>query len=73
MQISFHLSIAVSDISIFLGLGFADRSDSFDFNMALCEHFKGLRVDTEIAKEEEEPRERLDLAVRNIFRFPSIF
>ena len=73
MQISFHLSIAVSDISIFLGLGFADRSDSFDFNMALCEHFKGLRVDTEIAKEEEEPRERLDLAVRNILRFPSIF
>ena len=41
--------------------------------MALCEHFKGLRVDTEIAKEEEEPRERLDLAVRNILRFPSIF
>merc|ERR1712223_1531686 len=47
-----------------LGLGFADRSDSFDFNMALCEHFKGLRVDTEIAKEEEEPRERLDLALK---------
>jgi len=47
-----------------LGLGFADRSDSFDFNMALNEHFKALRVDAEIAKEEEEPRERLDLALK---------
>merc|ERR1711994_749487 len=48
----------------FAGLGFADRSDSFDFNMALNDHFKALRVDEEIAKEEEEPRERLDLALK---------
>ena len=47
-----------------LGLGFSDRSDSFDFNMALNEHFKSLRVDAEIAKEEEEPREALDLAFK---------
>lgn len=47
-----------------LGLGFGDRSDSFDFNMALNEHFKSLRVEEEIAKEEEEPRERLDLAFK---------
>lgn len=47
-----------------LGLGFADRSDSFDFNMALSDHFKGLRVDFEIAKEEEEPRELLDLSLK---------
>ena len=47
-----------------LGLGFADRGDSFDFNIALNEHFKALRVDAEIAKEEEEPRERLDLALK---------
>ena len=32
--------------------------------MALNEHFKALRVDAEIAKEEEEPRERLDLALK---------
>ena len=32
--------------------------------MALSEHFKGLRIDDEIAKEEEEPRERLDLALK---------
>lgn len=47
-----------------LGLGFADRSDSFDMNMALNEHFKSLRVDAEIAKESEEPREQLDLALK---------
>ena len=44
-----------------LGLGFSDRSDSFDLNMALNDHFKSLRLDEEIAKEEEEPREQLDL------------
>ena len=32
--------------------------------MALNDHFKALRVDEEIAKEEEEPRERLDLALK---------
>ena len=47
-----------------LGLGFGDRSDSFDLNMALSDHFKSLRVDDEIAKEQEEPRERLDLALK---------
>lgn len=47
-----------------VGLGFADRSDSFDLNMALNEHFKSLRVDAEIAKESEEPREQLDLALK---------
>ena len=47
-----------------LGLGFSDRSDSFDFNMALNDHFKSLRLDEEIAKEEEEPREQLDLSLK---------
>jgi len=47
-----------------IGLGFADRSDAFDMNMALNEHFKSLRVDDEIAKESEEPREQLDLSLK---------
>ena len=47
-----------------IGLGFSDRSDSFDLNMALNEHFKSLRVDAEIANEEEEPREQLDLSLK---------
>ena len=41
-----------------------DRSDAFDMNMALNEHFKSLRVDDEIAKESEEPREQLDLSLK---------
>ena len=43
---------------------FSDRSDAFDMNMSLNEHFKSLRVDDEIAKESEEPREQLDLSLK---------
>ena len=32
-------------------MGFADRSDSFDLNVALQDHFKGIKRDIEIAKE----------------------
>ena len=47
-----------------VGLGFADRSDSFDLNVALQDHFKSLRVEAELQKETEEPREKLDLALK---------
>ena len=47
-----------------VGLGFADRSDSFDVNVALQDHFKSIRVEDQIMKEEEEPREKLDLALK---------
>lgn len=45
----------------FVGLGFVDRSDSFDFNVALQDHFKWLKKSEEIVKEEQEPRKDLDL------------
>ena len=48
----------------YVGLGFNDRSDSFDLNVALQDHFKGLRVDEEIEKESNEPKEKLDLALK---------
>ena len=32
-------------------MGFADRSDSFDLNVALQDYFKGIKRDIEIAKE----------------------
>lgn len=47
-----------------LGLGFSDRSDSFDLNVALQDHFKSLRVEAELEKEKDEPREQLDLAFK---------
>ncbi|KAI1890791.1 hypothetical protein AGOR_G00157250 [Albula goreensis] len=36
----------------FIGLGFADRGDSFDFNVALQDHFKWVRQEGELAKQE---------------------
>ena len=33
-------------------MGFADRSDSFDLNVALQDYFKGIKRDIEIAKED---------------------
>jgi len=37
----------------YIGMGFADRSDSFDLNVALQDHFKGIKRDIEIAKEDD--------------------
>lgn len=36
----------------YIGMGFADRSDSFDLNVALQDYFKGIKRDIEIAKED---------------------
>ncbi|XP_030633426.1 adaptin ear-binding coat-associated protein 2 [Chanos chanos] len=36
----------------FIGLGFADRGDSFDFNVALQDHFKWVKQESELAKQE---------------------
>ena len=37
-----YFVIAVNDSH--LGLGFADRSDSFDLNTSLADHFKGTLI-----------------------------
>ncbi|XP_069683832.1 NECAP-like protein CG9132 [Periplaneta americana] len=47
--------------SAFIGVGFSDRSDSFDMNVALQDHFKWLKKSEEIEKEKEEPKQELDL------------
>ncbi|KAG7261919.1 hypothetical protein CRUP_026448 [Coryphaenoides rupestris] len=36
----------------FIGVGFADRGDSFDFNVALQDHFKWVKQESEFAKQE---------------------
>ena len=48
----------------YVGLGFADRADSFDLNVALQDHFKSIRLEEEIEKEGTEPKEKLDLALK---------
>nr|SVE77316.1 EOG090X0G5X [Daphnia lumholtzi]SVE77935.1 EOG090X0G5X [Daphnia lumholtzi]SVE79193.1 EOG090X0G5X [Daphnia lumholtzi] len=51
----------------FIGVGFADRSDSFDLNVALQDHFKWVKQSQEIEKEgatEEVAKPRLDLSFK---------
>lgn len=55
---------AVSGRTAFIGLGFGDRSDSFDMNVALQDHFKWVKNEEQIAKEKEEPQQQLDLGFK---------
>lgn len=45
-------------------MGFGDRSDSFDMNVALQDHFKWVKNEEQIAKEKEEPQQQLDLGFK---------
>ncbi|KAF7992743.1 hypothetical protein HCN44_005087 [Aphidius gifuensis] len=47
--------------SAFIGVGFLDRSDSFDLNVSLQDHFKWLKNRDQIEKEKEQPKQELDL------------
>lgn len=51
----------------FIGVGFADRSDSFDLNVSLQDHFKWLKQTEDIANEatgDEAGKPRLDLSFK---------
>ncbi|KAF7665854.1 hypothetical protein LDENG_00129440 [Lucifuga dentata] len=50
----------------FIGLGFADRGDSFDFNVALQDHFKWVKQEGELAKLEasQSSAPKLDLSFK---------
>merc|ERR1719483_1090809 len=50
--------------SAYIGIGFSDRSDSFDLNVALQDHFKGVKKEDEILKEDKTPQPQLDLAFK---------
>ena len=49
----------------YIGIGFSDRADSFDLNVALQDHFKQLKKEEGFTKEADEPpRPKLDLAFK---------
>ncbi|XP_060102150.1 adaptin ear-binding coat-associated protein 1 isoform X1 [Heteronotia binoei] len=52
--------------SAFIGIGFGDRGDAFDFNVSLQDHFKWVKQETEISKESQEidSRPKLDLGFK---------
>ncbi|XP_013778655.1 NECAP-like protein CG9132 [Limulus polyphemus] len=51
--------------SAFVGIGFADRGDSFDLNVALQDHFKSATKDEELEQEwEKDGKKHLDLSFK---------
>jgi len=49
----------------YIGIGFSDRADSFDLNVALQDHFKWLKKEEGFTKEADEPPgPKLDLAFK---------
>ncbi|XP_034968252.2 adaptin ear-binding coat-associated protein 1 isoform X2 [Zootoca vivipara] len=52
--------------SAFIGIGFGDRGDAFDFNVSLQDHFKWVKQESEISKESQEfdSRPKLDLGFK---------
>ncbi|XP_033113597.1 adaptin ear-binding coat-associated protein 2-like [Anneissia japonica] len=52
----------------FIGVGFADRGDSFDFNVALQDHFKWIKQEKKIEDEQKQaaldPGPKLDLGFK---------
>lgn len=48
----------------YLGLGFGDRSDSFDLNVALQDHFKWVKNQEKIEQECNEPKKEVNLGFK---------
>ncbi|XP_050722961.1 NECAP-like protein CG9132 isoform X2 [Eriocheir sinensis] len=55
----------VAGRAAFIGVGFGDRSDSFDLNVALQDHFKWVKKEEEAEKEKEEGKPNLDLGFKD--------
>ncbi|XP_060114842.1 adaptin ear-binding coat-associated protein 2 isoform X2 [Heteronotia binoei] len=51
----------------FIGLGFVDRGDAFDFNVALQDHFKWVKQQSELARQAQNPEQgpKLDLGFKD--------
>ncbi|NXA15818.1 NECP2 protein, partial [Sapayoa aenigma] len=48
----------------FIGVGFVDRGDAFDFSVALQDHFKWVRQQSELARQDPEQGPKLDLGFK---------
>ncbi|NWI81722.1 NECP2 protein, partial [Dryoscopus gambensis] len=50
----------------FIGVGFVDRGDAFDFNVALQDHFKWVRQQSELARQAQDLEQgpKLDLGFK---------
>ncbi|CAL8147868.1 unnamed protein product [Orchesella dallaii] len=48
----------------FIGCGYADRSQAFDLQVSLQDHFKRVKKEQEIAQEKEDPKPSLDLGFK---------
>ena len=48
----------------FVGLGFEDRGDAFDFNVALQDHFKQVTQSKRLAEEEAKPPPHKDYSLK---------
>jgi len=51
--------------SAFVGIGFSDRSDSFDLNVAIQDHFKSLKTSEDILNGKELNEKKLDLSFKD--------
>ncbi|XP_022090141.1 adaptin ear-binding coat-associated protein 1-like [Acanthaster planci] len=64
----FVIRISDGGRKAFIGIGFTDRGDSFDFNVALQDHFKWLKQSKEIEEQEktaaQNPGPKLDLGFK---------
>ena len=50
--------------SAFIGIGFEDRSDSFDLNVALQDHFKRVSQEANSEGKEDESTPKIDLSLK---------
>ncbi|XP_014770766.1 adaptin ear-binding coat-associated protein 1 isoform X2 [Octopus bimaculoides] len=62
----FVIRIKEAERSAFIGIGFTDRSDSFDLNVALQDHFKWLKQEQEMEKMSKDlsSAPKLDLSLK---------
>jgi len=60
----FVVCVQDSGRKAYIGIGFADRADSFDLNVTLQDHFKYLKKESEAVKTLADPGPKLDLAFK---------